>query len=161
MRKRLTTKQELQTVLGECPRWPGIARAREVVEFADERSESPLESIARVVFRDLGLPAPELQVWLGGVSEPVGRVDFYWKRYRTIAETDGAAKYRDNPRRVPEQLRRDQLLREDGYELVHFTWQQITETPLAVAVSIHNAFRRGVRNWELARPAPSAQRAAR
>jgi very-short-patch-repair endonuclease len=94
-----------------------------------------------------------LQVWLGGISAPVGRVDFYWKQYRTIAEVDGAAKYRDDPKRVrvPEQLRRDQLLREDGYELVHFTWQQITETPQAVAASICRAFQRGVRNWELAR----------
>jgi Transcriptional regulator, AbiEi antitoxin/Protein of unknown function (DUF559) len=158
LRKRLTTKSELRVVLAECSRWSGIGRAREVVEFADERAESPLESIARVVFRDLGLPPPELQVWLGGTREPVGRVDFYWKRYRTIAETDGAAKYRDDPRRVPEQLRRDQLLREDGYELVHFTWQQVTQTPQAVGASIRQAFRRGVRNWELARPAPSAQR---
>jgi len=160
LRKRLTTKQELRAVLAECSRWPGITRARAVVEFADERAESPLESIGRVAFRDCGLPPPELQVWLGGISEPVGRVDFYWKQYRTIAETDGAAKYRNDPRRVPEQLRRDQLLRNDGYELVHITWQQITETPQAVAVAIRDAFRRGQRNWELARPAPSPQRAA-
>jgi Transcriptional regulator, AbiEi antitoxin/Protein of unknown function (DUF559) len=161
LHKRLTTKDELRGVLGECPRWPGIARAREVVEFADERAESPLESIARVAFRDCGLPPPDLQVWLGGVSAPVGRVDFYWKQYRTIAEVDGAAKYRDDPGRVPAQLRRDQLLREDGYELVHFTWQQITETPEAVAASIRRAFQRGARNWELARPRTAATPRAR
>jgi hypothetical protein len=159
--KRLTTKEELAAVLAECPRWPGISRAREVVAFADERAESPFESIARVAFRDCGLPPPDLQVWLGGVSEPVGRVDFYWKKYRTIAETDGAAKYRSDPRRVPEQLRRDQLLRSDGYELVHITWQQITEAPQAVAVAIRGAFRRGIRNWELARPAAAASKQTR
>lgn len=160
LRKRLTTKDELRAVLGECPRWPGTARAREVVEFADERAESPLESIARIAFRDCGLPPPDLQVWLGGTSAPVGRVDFYWKRYRTIAEVDGAAKYRDDPRRVPQQLRRDQLLREDGYELVRFSWQQVTETPEAVAASIRSAFQRGERNWELARPIRAARPAA-
>jgi predicted transcriptional regulator of viral defense system len=153
LHRKLTTKAELAAVIGECPRWAGISLAREVVEFADSRAESPLESIARVAFRDCGLPPPDLQVWLGGSSAPVGRVDFYWKQYRTIAETDGAAKYRDDPRRVPQQLRRDQLLREDGYELVHFTWQQIIDTPAVVAASIRRAFRRGVRNWELARPA--------
>jgi predicted transcriptional regulator of viral defense system len=153
LHRRLTTKDELRRVLGECPRRSGIGRARQVVEFADERAESPLESIAMVAFRDCGLPPPDLQVWLGGVSAPAGRVDFYWKQHRTIAEVDGAAKYRDDPRRVPAQLRRDQLLREDGYELVHVTWQQIIETPQAVAASIRRAFQRGVRNWELARPA--------
>jgi hypothetical protein len=150
LHRKLTTKDELCAVLAECPRWAGIGRARGVVEFANERAESPLESIARVVFRDCGLPPPELQVWLGGTTEPVGRVDFYWRQYRTIAETDGAAKYRDDPRRVPQQLRRDQLMRDDGYELVHFTWQQITQTPHAVAASIRRAFQRGLRNWDLA-----------
>ena len=71
----------------------------EVVEFTDQRAESPLESIARVALRDCGLPPPDLQVWLGGVVEPGGRVDFYWKRYRTVAEVDGDLKYQD--RRAP------------------------------------------------------------
>jgi hypothetical protein len=92
LHRKLTTRQELREVLAACARWRGIRRATEVVEFADSRAESPLESIARVVFRDCGLPPPDLQVWLGGVVEPVGRVDFYWKRYRTVAEVDGDLK---------------------------------------------------------------------
>ena len=119
---------------------------------SDGRAESPLESIARVAFRDCGLPAPELQVWLGGTAEPIGRADFYWKQYRTIAEVDGAGKYAD-PERARAQLRRDSLFRDDGFEVVHFTWQQITQTPEQVAASIRKAFRRGARNAELRRPA--------
>lgn len=39
--------------------------AREVVAFSDARSESALEPISRVAFRDHGLPPPRLQVWVG------------------------------------------------------------------------------------------------
>ena len=148
---KLVTKPELTTVLDSCRGWPGTRRAAAVINFADNRAESPLESIARVAFNDSRLPPPELQVWLGGTTEPVGRVDFYWKRYRTIAEVDGALKYAD-PGRARAQLRRDALLRDDGFEVVHFTWQQITQAPEQVAASIRKAFRRGVRNEQLRRP---------
>jgi hypothetical protein len=147
LHRKLVTKAELTTVLDSCRRWQGARRAADVIDFADGRAESPLESIARVAFADCGLPPPELQVWLGGTTEPVGRVDFYWKQYRTIAEVDGALKYAD-PDRARAQLRRDSLLRDDGFEVVHFTWQQITETPEHVAASIRKAFRRGARNEE-------------
>ncbi len=148
LHKKLVTKPELRAVLGTCSQWRGARRAAEVIEFADGRAESPLESIARVAFRDCGLPPPELQVWLGGTTEPIGRVDFYWRRYWTIAEVDGALKYDrpDGPQRVTLQLRRDMLLREDGYEVVHFTWDQIDGSPERVAASIRAAFQRGVRN---------------
>jgi predicted transcriptional regulator of viral defense system len=141
LRRKLVTKTELTDVLAACARWPGARRAAAVIEFADGRAESPLESIARIAFNDCGLPPPELQVWLGGTDEPVGRVDFYWRKYLTIAEVDGAIKYAD-PGRARAQLRRDSLLRDDGFEVVHFTWQQITQTPDQVALSIRKAFRR-------------------
>jgi predicted transcriptional regulator of viral defense system len=152
LRGKLITRAELTAVLATCSRWRGARRAADVIEFADGRAESALESIARVAFADCGLPPPDLQVWLGGTVEPVGRVDFYWKQYRTIAEVDGAIKYAD-PQRARAQLRRDSLLRDDGFEVVHFTWQQITQTPEHVAASIRKAFRRGVRNGQLRRPA--------
>jgi Protein of unknown function (DUF559)/Transcriptional regulator, AbiEi antitoxin len=145
LHRKLVTKAELTDVLAACARWPGARCAAAVIEFADGRAESPLESIARIAFKDCGLPPPELQVWLGGTDEPIGRVDFYWRQYRTIAEVDGATKYAD-PQRARAQLRRDSLLRDDGFEVVHFTWQQITQTPDQVAVSIRKAFRRGARN---------------
>jgi len=95
LHQRLVTKADLLAEIADCPRWRGIRRAAEVVEFADGLAESPLESIARVVFRDRGLPAPQLQAWFGAGFEGSVRVDFYWPRYRTVAEVDGALKYRD------------------------------------------------------------------
>lgn len=145
LHRKLVTKPELAAVLSACARWPGVRRAAAVIGFADGRAESPLESIARVAFAECNLPPPDLQVWLGGTVEPVGRVDFYWRPYRTIAEVDGAGKYAD-PDRARAQLRRDAALRDDGFEVVHFTWQQITRAPEQVAVSVRKAFDRGARN---------------
>jgi predicted transcriptional regulator of viral defense system len=143
LRRHLTTKAELRAVLAECARWPGLARAREVVAFSDALSESALESLSRVVFREQKLPPPELQQWVGGEDEGVvGRADFLWRRYGTIGEADGAIKYGD-PRRAIAQLRRDAMLRAAGFEVVHFTWDDIMQTPELVAASLREAFRRG------------------
>jgi hypothetical protein len=133
----------LRSVLAACPLRSGLRRAAAVVDFADGLAESPLESIARVVFRDGGLPPPALQVWLGGTTEPAARVDFYWKKYRTIVEVDGSLKYTD-PLRAGNQLRRDAILRADGFEVVHFGWPEITEIPAFVIESIKTAFRRSM-----------------
>ena len=137
----LTSKSELATVIAECPRWPGLQRAREVTAFSDARSESVLESLSRAAFHQSGLPPPDLQVWVGDDDEVIGRVDFLWRRYRTIGEADGAFKYQ-TPARARAQLERDARLRAAGYEVVHFTWPEITRVPAQVVDSIRVAFRR-------------------
>lgn len=151
LRQKLTSKKELQAVLAECSRWPGIRRAREVVHFADALAESVLESIARVVFRECGLPAPELQVEVSrdGVTY---RVDFMWRQSRTIAEVDGRLKYEDRSRFGYER-RRDVWLRNAGYEIVHFSWQEVVGQPAYVASTLRSAFERGGRTGRSSGPA--------
>jgi hypothetical protein len=136
------SKAELDLCLTHCAGWPGIRNARRVAAFADARSESVLESISRVAFREHGLPPPDLQAWIGADDEIIGRADFLWRAYRTIGEADGAVKYAD-PVRAMTQLDRDARLRAAGFEVVHFTWPQITRTPDQVVASIRAAFRRG------------------
>jgi hypothetical protein len=144
LRRKFTTRPELEAVIESCRRWPGLQRAAEVVRFADGMAESPLESIARVAFRDCGLPPPELQAVLGADDRVIARVDFYWEQFRTIAEADGEMKY-DNRFEATYQLRRDADLRDAGFEVVHFGWRDIHDTPAQVAASIRAAFRRGSR----------------
>ena len=56
-------------------------------------------------------------------------------------------KYAD-PGRARLQLRRDTELRQAKYEVVHFTWQQITRTPDHVVASIRAAFQSGTNDPE-------------
>ena len=78
---------------------------------------------------------------MGDETDMIGRADFLWRACRTIAEADGALKYA-NPARAIAQLERDASLRAAGFEVVHFTWRDITRTPEEVAASIRAAFRR-------------------
>jgi hypothetical protein len=137
---RKTTHSELDGVLAACSAWPGGERARHVVAFSDHRAESVLESCARVTFDERGLPPPELQVDIGD-DQIIGRVDFYWGRYLTIAEADGVIKYADAGRAV-KQLERDQLLREAGFKVVHFSWRQLFRETDRLITRIREAFAR-------------------
>jgi predicted transcriptional regulator of viral defense system len=139
---RQASRSELAAVLATCTRWPGARRAERVTAFSDPRAESALESVARLAFDELGLPPPKLQAWVGDDDRVIGRVDFLWSEYRTIGEADGAIKYLE-PQRAIGQLGRDAWLREAGFEVVHFSWQQISKVPWQVAASLRAAFERG------------------
>lgn len=131
------TKPELLRVLHACPGWPGVKQARRVVEFADERAESPLESAARVVFDQSGLDPPELQATVHGPGF-AARVDFLWREHKVIAEADGLIKYNDRNDLIA-QFERDRLLRDAGYKVIHFTWRELFETPEVVIARIRQA----------------------
>jgi hypothetical protein len=133
-----TTKSGLLRMLRSCAGWPGIDQARRVIGFSNELSESALESCARVVFAEWGLPTPALQVDIID-GQLIGRVDFYWHACRTVAEADGMAKY-ENPQRAKQQIRRDNLLREAGYKVVHFTWTELFTDPARVVARVRRAF---------------------
>ena len=139
-----TTLNRLYRVLLDCRGWPGTRSAADVLDFSHPLAESPLESISRVAFRDGGLPPPALQARIAGSRGTIGRVDFLWVEQRTIAEADGAMKYAD-PGRARSQLRRDTELRRAGYEVVHFTWRDITACPGEVIGQILDAFERSAR----------------
>jgi hypothetical protein len=88
---RLTTRAELQNVLVDCAGWPGARRAMHVVRFAEPKTESPTESVGRVLCLEQGLPPPR-QVVLNDVLD-VARVDFYWPEHVTVLDIDGMVKY--------------------------------------------------------------------
>ncbi len=140
LQQEKTTKPELQQVLKQCAAgWPGVRQARRVIDFADERAESPLESAARVVFAEADPPLdpPELQVTIHG-AEFAARVDFLWRAAKVIAEADGLVKYNDRKDLLAER-ERDHQLRAAGYTVVHFTWQELFQTPAVVLDRVRGA----------------------
>jgi hypothetical protein len=122
--------------------WPGSARARRHLEFADGRSESPLESVGRLRFAELELPAPDLQVVLGDAGGPVGRVDFLWEAHRTVAEADGRLKYAGDPAVLWAEKQREDRLRDAGFEVVRFTWDDALRRPAVLGERVRRAFER-------------------
>jgi hypothetical protein len=143
--QRQTYKSDMRRVLASCGRWPGLERARQVVDFASPLAESVLESCARVFLHELRLPAPMLQANIVDRSgHSIARVDFCWAEFRTVAEADGLLKYNGREDAIAE-LKRDRLLREAGWEVVHFTWKELFTDPAVVAARIRTAFDRAVR----------------
>lgn len=67
----------------------GVVVVRELLPLADPRAESPMESEARLVIIDGGLPAPVLQYELIDGRGQLRRLDFAWPDYRVAAEYDG------------------------------------------------------------------------
>ncbi|WP_445169123.1 hypothetical protein ACTXG7_07255 [Mycolicibacterium sp. Dal123E01] len=66
----------------------GIRKVRQLLPLADARAESPMESEARLVMIDGGLPNPELQHEIVDSRGRLRRFDFAWPEYRVAAEYD-------------------------------------------------------------------------
>jgi hypothetical protein len=81
----------------ECADELQIRRGRKqlhmALDLADPLSESPGESLSRVVIHQLGFPAPTLQQVFSDRRGLIGRVDFWWPDHNLIGEFDGIAKY--------------------------------------------------------------------
>jgi hypothetical protein len=113
----------LRGVLADCRGWPGIRSAIDVMDFADSRAESALESLGRVLCRDHRLPRPDLQVPIADEHGVFAYGDLGWPRLWTIAECDGLSKYAD-PRVLRREKLRQERIERAGWEVVRMTWHQ-------------------------------------
>lgn len=146
LREHIAIKVDLAVVLEDCAQWPGVVRARRVLDFCDGRAESALESIARVRFAEYRIRPPRLQVNVRGKQGFIGRVDFCWPEYRTVAEADGALKYTgQGADRARAQLARDEKLHDAGWGTFHFTWREIYHDPDPTIGRLRRAFARNAR----------------
>ncbi len=66
----------------------GIVKVRHLLPLADGRSESPMESEARLVMIDGGLPEPVLQYEVIDAMGHLRRLDFAWPNQMIAAEYD-------------------------------------------------------------------------
>lgn len=124
-----------------CVVGPRSPRADVILEQATHLSGSGGETRCRWVLHTLGLPEPELQVPVYDADgQLAGIVDFLFREHRTIVEFDGALKYGDRTDVLAEKRREDRL-RELGYEVVRITWDDLRH-PERVLAKIRAAFAR-------------------
>ena len=86
LRSSRCTRNEIERAVAEQRGRRGIVAVRELLPFADGRAESAMESEARLVMIDRGLPLPELQHTICGRDGERWRVDFAWPDVRVAAE---------------------------------------------------------------------------
>ncbi len=89
LRSCTCTRDELAQVLELQSARRGIVSARELLSLASPLAESPMESEARLVMLDGGLPPPVLQYEVVDLSGRLWRLDFAWPELRVAAEYDG------------------------------------------------------------------------
>jgi very-short-patch-repair endonuclease len=79
------------------------------------------------LIRLAGLPAPEMNVTIGGGFT----VDFLWRRERVAVEVDGYA-WHHTKSAFERDRRKDAFLKQTGIDLARVTWDQMSDEPLAI-----------------------------
>jgi hypothetical protein len=133
---------DLCKAIGEQKGRRGIVKVRELVEYVDGRSESPLESEARLVFIDGGLPQPELQYEIVDRCGKLWRVDFAWPRAMVVAEYESMEWHA-----TPDALRHDRIkvarLQECGWTNIPMVVDDVRRYPLDLVARIATHLDRG------------------
>jgi len=135
------TAERLGAVFDASAGTRGTRTARRVLRAADGRSESVGESRSRALMIERGIPLPDLQV---AVHRPdgrfVGRSDFGWRQQRLLGEFDGRVKYGRllRPGESPgdavfAEKRREDALRDEGWGVVRWTWEDLAAPAQLVA----------------------------
>lgn len=133
--------EDLRARLASRPAGRGSARARAVLPLADQRAESPMESVLRWVVHAAGLPAPELQyVIRDGGGAFLGRADLAWPDHRVLVEFDGDL-HRQRDVFVND-LRRQNRLVAAGWTVLRFTSADVLGRPDQVVAEIRRALAR-------------------
>jgi hypothetical protein len=118
------TTGELHAATREQKGRRGIIKVRELINCADGRAESPMESEARLVFLDARLPMPELQYSIVDRYGRVWRVDFAWPEACLAAEYDSIEWHAGRERMLRDRLKTARL-QECGFTTISMTVDDI------------------------------------
>jgi hypothetical protein len=126
VRSRRLRWPELERVIAEGARRPGIGRLRQVAEAVDPRAaetRSTLEVDFLALCRYFDIPLPQVNVLVAGLL-----VDFLWPGERVIVETDGYA-HHSNRAAFEVDHERTVKLQEAGYRVHRATWRMLDRDP--------------------------------
>ena len=106
----------------------GIVKVRELMEHADGRAESPMESEARLVFIDGGLPMPELQYEILDRCGDLWRVDFAWPDAMVVAEYE-SMEWHVSPEALKHDRTKTSRLQECGFSVIPIIVDDVRRHP--------------------------------
>jgi hypothetical protein len=106
----------------------GIVTVRELLPLAAPEAESPMESEARLVMIDGGLPPPMLQYEVVDASRRTWRLDFAWPEFRLAVEYDGVA-WHSGPKEFLRDRRRSGALQDLGWIAIPIVAEDVRRWP--------------------------------
>ena len=117
---------------------PRVRRARRLAAALDPRSESPLETAARLVLLTGKLPRPRVQEpILDDAGQVVYRIDLAYPDWLLGIELDGRATH-ELPEAVLADRRRQNYLAARGWTILRFTWADVTGRPSYVVATVRD-----------------------
>lgn len=102
----------------------GIVNVRNLIALADGRAESPMESEARLVMLDGGLPVPELQYEVVDGNGELRRLDFAWPHQWLAVEYD-SLDWHGNPDALRDDRRRTAALMDVGWTVIAVVFEDV------------------------------------
>lgn len=137
LHRGMVSMADLASTLEGREHHPAHGLMERVTELADARTESPGESLTRLVLGGLGYVALPQVVIRDTTGAFLGRVDFLIEGTRVIIEFDGMSKYASVDDLVAEK-RRELRLRRAGYTVVRLVWADL-DRPGRIRVMIEAA----------------------
>jgi hypothetical protein len=119
----------------------GIVTVRELLDLANPLAESPMESEARLVMIDGGLPPPVLQYQVMDPTGQIWRLDFAWPDCRVAAEYDGVD-WHSGPDAFFRDRRRAAALMDLGWVVVPIVAEDVRYRPRELVDRIERRLRR-------------------
>lgn len=135
LRSMRCARSEIENAVAEQRGRRGIVAARELLPFADGRAESAMESEARLVMIDHGLPLPELQYPIHGHGGEMWRVDFAWPDMRLAAEYESIEWHAGSAEMLRDKTRWAKL-QELGWTIVPIVVDDVRREPGRLAARI-------------------------
>lgn len=136
---RLVSIARLRAHVDKHPRAKGIARLRRVIDLAEPKTESAMETRLRMLLVLAGLPRPEVQVPIcDDEGRFLGRPDLLYHDQRLAIEYDGG-NHRD---RLVDDNRRQNRLIGAGFRILRFTASDLYGSPESVVVQVRHGLRR-------------------
>ena len=142
---RNVTFEGLAGILDELGRRgrPGTTRFRELLEEVSPGYVVPESVMEEKMIRLLStsdLPMPTVQMPLPWRGLAKGRVDFAYEDARVVIECDGR-RWHTTMEAFETDRRRDNLAQLNGWRVLRFTWNDLTEAPARVLYQIAQALR--------------------
>ena len=106
------------------------------LELPTDGTRSELESLFLKLLKRHRLPEPEVNARLGPFL-----IDCLWRRERLAVELDGYAAH-SGSQAFEDDRERDLWLTLNGYEVVRFTYEQLTREPAAVVAAVRELLER-------------------
>jgi predicted transcriptional regulator of viral defense system len=136
---RILDPDAVRSVLRRGRRRRGVARLRLIMDTLHpqtRRTRTELERRFLALCERVGLPEPQVNVWLDAPGGDPLQADFLWRDARLIVEAD-SRQFHDTASAFERDPRRAQRLELAGWRVSRCTWSQVEREPQRLATTIH------------------------